>query len=355
MFLKDTWYVAGWSHELDDGAMLARKVAGKPLLFLRTADGQVAAMADRCCHRHAPLSAGRREGDCVRCMYHGLMFDTKGRCIEVPGQKAVPAALQVQSYTAVEHNRWIFVWLGDPARADRSRLPDTFSLNHPNWHYIAGYEHWPIDQQLLVDNLVDFSHLSFVHAKTLGGSALMTETKAKLTRSDDGVDIEWWLYGVEPSPFVKKVKHFPGLVDRWFRYSFTLPGVLVMHSGSQNAGTGAPEGRYDDSLVETRSCQAVMPETESSSHYFFSSPHNLDDPDGRISAAIFASLREAFAEDRAMIEAQQARIRDSEGEPMIALPFDSALYIMRRLREQRLAAQTDDQITPTSREAVNVS
>ena len=90
MFLCNCWYVAGWSHDIVAGSLVSRTILGEPIVLYRKADGGVAALEDRCCHRMAPLTRGRIEGDDLRCMYHGLKFAPDGRCIEIPGQKLIP-------------------------------------------------------------------------------------------------------------------------------------------------------------------------------------------------------------------------------------------------------------------------
>ncbi len=130
--LRDTWYVAAWSHEIGAEALFARTVAGEPLLLYRLAGGEVVALEDRCVHRQAPLSRGRREGDAIRCGYHGLLFDARGRCTEVPGLGRPPDQACVRRYPVVERRRWVFVWLGDPALADPALLPDNLSNDHPD-------------------------------------------------------------------------------------------------------------------------------------------------------------------------------------------------------------------------------
>ena len=60
MFLKDCWYVAAWDHELIDGKLLPRTLLGERVLLYRGESGKIVALIDRCCHRGAPLSLGRR-------------------------------------------------------------------------------------------------------------------------------------------------------------------------------------------------------------------------------------------------------------------------------------------------------
>ena len=85
-FSRQYWYVAAWPHELTAQQPLARTILGDDLVLFRTPEGQAVAMEDRCAHRLAPLSKGRIEAGGIRCMYHGVKFDTQGRCLEVPAQ-----------------------------------------------------------------------------------------------------------------------------------------------------------------------------------------------------------------------------------------------------------------------------
>jgi phenylpropionate dioxygenase-like ring-hydroxylating dioxygenase large terminal subunit len=337
-FLKNTWYVAAWSHEVTPQGLLARTVTRLPLLLWRDRAGRVIAFEDRCCHRAAPLSKGRREGDRIRCMYHGLLFDATGRCVEIPSQDFIPPAARVRAFPVVERFKWIWVWMGDPERADETLIPDTHYLDDPLWRGLPGYMHYDANYLLITDNLLDFSHLSYVHETTLGGSAKYAAVRPKLTRSDRSIRVERWLLDDEPAPFVRKLKTWPGHVDRWNIYDVVLPGVLLMDSGSAPAGTGAPEGRRVDA-AQFFGCQAVTPETERTTHYFFQQCHGfaLDDP--KVTETLDQSVRAGFLEDKDMILAQQ-RILDLDPDaPMLAMRMDTALASFRTLLEKAIAAE----------------
>jgi phenylpropionate dioxygenase-like ring-hydroxylating dioxygenase large terminal subunit len=182
-WIRNCWYVIAWGHEVppaDSPELFRRVVLGEPVLVYRTAAGEIVALEDRCCHRHAPLSAGRREGDCVRCGYHGLKFDPSGQCVEAPGIPIVPAKARVKRYPTVLKNNWVFVWMGDPSQADADLLPDNFSCEHPDWQHKPGYLHYDTPYLLICDNLLDFSHLSYVHEKTLGGTPAIARAVPKI-------------------------------------------------------------------------------------------------------------------------------------------------------------------------------
>jgi len=346
-WLRDCWYVIAWDHDIppaDAPQLFSRTVLGEPILVLRTAGGGLAAIEDRCCHRLAPLSAGRREGDCVRCGYHGLKFDAQGACVEAPGIAIGPARARVRSYPVALHNNWVFVWMGEPARADRALLPDNFSCQHPDWRHKPGYLHYDTPYLLICDNLLDFSHLSYVHEKTLGGSTRIAQAAPTIERVP-GPRPDWPQIGIKVSrhvpdvpapPFYQRFRRFDTHLDRWFVYEFLLPGTLLMHSG------GRPVADAPDDLshaVQLHSCQSLTPETETSTHYFFQQSHRAGQGDEGMTQSIYDSLITAFNEDRDMITAQHRNILRNPQAPMLPLAMDAALLQFRRLLAARLQAE----------------
>lgn len=337
-FIKNCWYVAAWSHEIGAGTLLGRTITGVPLLMWRDNDGNIVVFEDRCCHRGAPLSLGRREPAGVRCMYHGMLFDSTGKCIDIPSQEFIPPAARVGTYPVMERHRWIWVWMGEPSRADPALIPDTHYLDDPGWRGTPGYMHYPTHYLLIADNLLDFSHLAYVHEKTLGGSASYARVRPKVTPTPRGIRVERWLLGDEPAPFLAGLKSWQGKVDRWNIYDFVLPGVLLMDSGSAPAGTGAPEGRRVDA-AEFFGCQAITPETQHSSHYFFQQSHSFALEDPKVTQGLRDAVLAGFKEDYDMIVAQQ-RVLDLDPDfRMLGLRMDTALGHFRQLVDKTLAAE----------------
>jgi hypothetical protein len=309
MWLRNCWYVIAWDHEIpsvDSNALFTRTVLNEPVLVLRTAAGGFVAMEDRCCHRLAPLSKGRREGDCVRCGYHGLKFE----------------------------------WMGDPSRADERLLPDNFSCDHREWKHKPGYLHYDTPYLLICDNLLDFSHLSYVHEATLGGSPAIAQAVPKIERIDgpgqQGVKVTRHVPNVPAPPYYQKMRRFDSHVDRWFIYEFQLPGTLLMDSGGRPV-TDAPDDL--SGAIRLHSCQTLTPETETSTHYFFQQSHPAHLGDDTLTEGIFQSLITAFNEDRDMITAQHRNILRKPDAPMLPLVMDAALVQFRRLLEQRVAEE----------------
>ena len=347
MWLRNCWYVIAWDHEIpaaDSPELFTRTVLNEPVLVYRTQAGELVALEDRCCHRHAPLSVGRREGDCVRCGYHGLKFDAQGRCVEAPGIDVIPAKVCVRHYPVVCKNRWVFVWMGEPEQADIALLPDNFSCDSPEWRNRPGYLHYDTPYLLICDNLLDFSHLSYVHEKSLGGSPRIAQARPQIESVQGpseawpqiGIKVSRYINDVPAPPFYQRFRRFDTHLDRWFVYEFLLPGTLLMHSGGRPTGAD-PEAAGPS--VRLHSCQTLTPESATSTHYFFQQSHPVDEGDESVTESIYNSLIGAFNEDRDMISAQHRNIQRQPDRPMMPLAMDAALLQFRRLLQTRHAAE----------------
>jgi vanillate O-demethylase monooxygenase subunit len=167
-FVHNTWYVAGWADELKSGERLGRTFLGQPVALFRTASGQVGALEDRCVHRAMPLSAGVVDGEALRCLYHGLEFGTHGRCTHIPAQDKIPATAKVRSFPLVERDAMLWIWMGDAERADENAIPDYAFHRDPVWAWRSAHFHVKGNWQLLIDNLMDLSHLPYIHPHTIG-------------------------------------------------------------------------------------------------------------------------------------------------------------------------------------------
>jgi phenylpropionate dioxygenase-like ring-hydroxylating dioxygenase large terminal subunit len=342
MYIKNCWYVAGWDGDVPADGFLSRTIINVPLVFWRDAKGKVVALEDRCCHRGAKLSMGRKEegGNCVRCMYHGLVFNREGQCVSAPAQDGLPPQAKVRSFPVTETHRWIWVWMGDPALADRSLIPDTRWLDHPEWRSEDGYLHYDVNYLLIADNLLDFSHLPFLHPTTVGGSPDYAAVMPKVERHDRGVRLTKWVRNTQPPAYAARYSNYPpdALVDRWMYYDFLAPGVLLMDSGMMPAGTGGQDIHRENALA-FHGCQALTPETETSTHYFFAHPHNFMIDQPQVTKEIHAGVVQAFEEDRQMITSQQQNLALDPSFKMVPLGVDAALSQFRWVVDQLIAKE----------------
>jgi len=343
MFLKNCWYVAALDDELIDGKLLSRTLLGENVLLYRGESGNVIALNDRCPHRGALLSKGRLEGDGVRCMYHGIKYDGTGKCVQIPGQDMIPPKLKVRGYPVVERSHFIWVWMGDAAKADPALIIDLPYLSDPNWKGIPAYLHYDANYLLIVDNLSDFSHLAFVHTKTLGGSeeyAFVTKPTV-VERLERGFRVERWHLDSDPPPFHKKVIRNKSVkVDRRNIATMVIPGIFTMETLFAPAGQGAQAGNVAGAK-EYRNCQFMTPETERTTHFFWSYLNNFEGEDSTISLSLLDSLIEGFMEDKEIIERQQKTLEEDPKFQMLAILADAPLAHFRRILDRLLNAEQD--------------
>ncbi len=337
MFLRNCWYVAARADEVGRRP-LARTLLGEPVVLFRAGDGAPAALEDRCCHRHLPLSEGEVVGDRLRCGYHGLLFDRAGRCVEIPGQTAIPPGARIKRYPLVERWGWLWIWMGDPADADESAIEDFHWLDDPGWRAKGAHLHVACNYLLVVDNLLDLNHLPYVHESTLGNAAVAERAEVKTERRGAGVRVTRWMIDVPPPPMYVDVRGFVGNIDRWQIIDFSPPCFVKLDLGAAPAGAGAVrDGRAG--AMTRMSLNAITPETDSSVHYFWADAHGfaLDRPE--VTESLFRQVRTAFDEDKAILEAQQRAFDRWGSAPRVDVNGDAGGIEARRIVDRLVAAE----------------
>ena len=329
---------------LIDGKLLRRKILGENVVLYRGDSGATYALADRCAHRGAPLSLGRLEGDSLRCMYHGIKYDPSGKCVQIPGQDLLPPKMRVRSYPVVVRDHIVWIWMGDPARADSALIVDYPPLHDPRWKGIPSYLHYKANYLLIVDNLSDFAHLAFVHTNSLGGSeeyAYVTKPLA-IDRLPNGFRVERWHKNSDPPPYHKQVT--PKTADKVDRRNISqmlIPGIFLMETMFSPAGSGLTEG-VENGVRQYRNCQFMTPETERTTHFFWNYLNDYEGADNTISHSLLASLIEGFMEDKHIIEAQQVEMDEDPNLQMLAIRADAPLAHFRRVLDKLIAAEQQE-------------
>jgi phenylpropionate dioxygenase-like ring-hydroxylating dioxygenase large terminal subunit len=336
MFLRNYWYVAASDSEVGRKP-LRRTILKEPIVFFRLEDGTPVALEDRCAHRHLPLSMGKLVGDHLQCYYHGLRYDQTGRCVRIPGQEQIPPTAKVRAYRVVERYKWIWIWMGDPAIADQSNITDFHWLDDPNWGAKSSYLHVKSNWQLVVDNLLDLTHLAFVHESTIGNSALAEHASVKVTRAPNNVAVTRWMIDQPPPPTFVKVGGFTSNVDRWQIIDWVPPAFLRLDVGATPTGTGAPEGRRVNGIT-MRNLNAITPETETTSHYFWGQAHDFDVKNTTLTQKIFEQIQTAFLEDVEVFSAQQQNLDIYSEPPQVDINADTGVLQARRIID-RLRAE----------------
>ncbi|MES2535002.1 MAG: aromatic ring-hydroxylating dioxygenase subunit alpha [Pseudomonadota bacterium] len=324
--------MAAFSRDVKD-SLLARTFLEQAVVMFRDSEGKPVAMADRCPHRGVPLSLGKLIGDVVRCTYHGLRIGADGKCKHIPCQDMIPAQAAVQTYPLHDKYNLTWIWMGERDAADVSLIPDVYWMDDEEWTACAGYHHVGAHYELLNDNLLDLSHESFLHDKTIGNEAV-AEAPVTTTGNDAEVRVHRDMFNCEPPPFYVKVTGFTEPINRWHTTIFTPPSYNLIENGSYPA-----TGTIADAL-ERRVIHLVTPETATSSHYFWGVARSYQKDDAELDQFIFEQTSKTFDEDAVMLEAQQRSLGAQGGTAFpVALKTDAGPIRARRLVQAIIARE----------------
>jgi len=282
------------------------------------------------------LSKGRREGDRIVCGYHGLSFDAGGRCVHAPGQDAPPPAACVRSYPLEERHGLVWIWPGRRELADPALVPDFHWNTDPGWVGRGKLRSMRCDYRLLIDNLMDLTHEAFLHADTIGNRAV-AEAPFQLRQDGNAVVLTRWVLGADAPPLWGARLGKPGPVDRWQIIRFDAPSSVTLDVGVAPAGTGAPEGDRSAG-INGRVMHAITPETDGSCHLFWNNVRNYRRDDESLTQAVYDTTEPIIAEDRDILEAQQAALDEDVGRPH-NLAIDAGAVRARRLIDRMLEAE----------------
>lgn len=342
MFLLNAWYVAAWDHEIG-AALHPRTILGERLVFYRRSDGQVAALQDACPHRKLPLSMGRLKGDTVECGYHGLTFNALGQCVRAPGTDRPPSNACVRAYPVAQRYGLLWVWMGDPERADPKLIFDVPQWGDPAWGVNQGDGMQVRCNYLyLTDNLLDPTHVAWVHPGSFANVAC-EDTPLQITQTDRGMTVWRWMNDVEPAPFYAPFLKFGGRCDRKQHYEMRYPCHALIRAIFVPAGRGG-EGKplHPDAFIMD-SFNFMTPVDERTTRYHWFQMRNFAPNDAEVSRQFAVSVRAAFEEDRRVLEAVQIGM-DEQSTPHINLKIDAGpLQFRRRLAERIQAEQSRSQ------------
>jgi vanillate O-demethylase monooxygenase subunit len=331
---RDQWYVAAYGSEIS-ATLFSRTICGESILFWRTASGEVTAMADRCVHRRFPLSQApsRLVDDQVICGYHGFTYGSDGVCVAVPGQQRVPRTARLRSYPVVELDSFVWIFIGDPALADASRIPRAPWLDSPDYTTVCGMEPLAARYGLLVDNLMDLSHETYLHGGYIGTPEVAsTPITTEVDDSAGIVHVSRHMDDAECPPFYSKSTGLTGRIARWQDIEFTPPCLYKLHSRIAQVGSVPNPDGTDPNAFHVEVVYAITPETDHSTHDFWAVARDFALDDDSVSAFLAESNRTVVMQDVVALNALE-RVIASEpaGTQELSINIDTGGLAARRL------------------------
>lgn len=332
------WYVAAWSREVSREPF-ERTLLGEPVVFYRAEDGRAVAVAGRCPHRRFPMVRGRVAGDTIQCGYHGWTFDCSGACVRIPSQSFVPAGFALRTFPVVERWQWLWIWMGDPQAADPALIPDhrRVHLEGSDWQAdIGGVEPMKARYALMAENVLDLTHVTFVHAATIG-TPTIAAAPIDVDERAGALHSERLVRDEAPTPFHRHVLGLPDRVDRVLVTDFFPPTLLASGSRFFHAGEGdAPDGRL---YGEFRVFHVATPETETTSHYFWAFTRSFGQGDEALTDALRTGWRAGVLEDVDAMEANESMIDRGPLTTDLSAKADAGGLRGRKMVERQMLAE----------------
>ena len=341
MFLKNAWYVAGWSKEYGQ-KLVAQRFLNECVVLYRKQDGTPVALEDACPHRKLPLSKGSLKNDAIECGYHGLTFDGSGKCVAAPTQpEQIPEKARVRSYPVVDRYRLLWIWMGEPELADSNDILNIENFDNPDWGCTeGGTMEMECNYLWICDNLLDPSHVAWVHVSSFAGAGT-DDGQLDLHRTESGVTVSRWIYGQLPSPYYSGLVKFEGQCDRLQHYELRIPSIAINKSVYTPVGTGGPDKPVVDKTYINVSYNFMTPVDDGLTRYFWFQHRNTDPNDESVSKFMNDGARMAFEEDRAVLTEVHKGMRDRQT-PNIDLRLDAGAKLFRKQLQQRIDSEKSD-------------
>lgn len=305
-YVRNAWYLAAWSQDLQDKPV-ARTIMDKPIVFFRNGNGEPRAMWGVCPHRYHPLVDGTVRGDTIMCPYHGFTYDGSGACVHVPAQSTAPDRFRLKTYPVAERHGGLWIWMGPVEIADPALIPalDTVGFGAKGWRGLPnGSTYLKARWSLLIDNLMDLSHVAFLHPTTIQQPDA-AEVKP-LFEGPPQYRCVRWLPGQNPdTPYYRKIlpentQPLDGELDSRFFSPAIIITSLIMHAVLDNG-----ERRQ---LGTVHHLHGITPETKTTTHDFSGVTRNVQLENAELDEWQKAAAHAARVEDVEALEKVEPQV-----------------------------------------------
>lgn len=340
-FLRETWYVAAFDHEVTKEP-LGRKILNEAIMLYRKENGSVVALGDLCPHRFASMHQGKIINDEAQCPYHGLRFNSSGACVHNPhGNGHIPSNARLTSYAVTERYGLIWIWMGEKDNANPALIIDVDSLiNKEPFDTVSGRLKVNANYQLIMDNLLDLSHVAFIHPHFAGDTGDISfggqsKWEQDVKQNGNTVMAETAFLNIPVSShFGNLWPNHPERGDVWGNITWYPPSNLLFDNGMRSLD--------ETSSVATPSSHLLTPETDTTTHYFWRFSWNTILGQKEVQDAVWAGVNNAFVnEDEPMISSIQQNI--GEGTDLMSMNPVLLHTDGSAIRARRVLAQLIDQ------------
>jgi vanillate O-demethylase monooxygenase subunit len=326
-FIRNGWYATAWSHEVARDP-IERWVTGLPLVFYRKQNGDLVVLDGTCPHRAAPMALGRVRGDEIACGYHGIAFNCEGACTEIPGQARISSVMHLRAYPTLERGGLIWVWPGDADKADPKLCPDRW-LEEPGYKWVHNTRTVHARLSLIVDNLMDLTHESYLHTDSIGDDHVHSAPLA-VTAAVDHVSAKRVMVDIDPVPLFANLGGLKGRIDRSQTAEHWPPSVCL------TIAAGAPTGTGNQTFKLTV-MHCLTPETANRTRYSLIAIReaHLGQTTGLGDAALDEMFRASGSrvldQDIAMLEAVEVRLQNQPNAVEVSAACDAGGLAARKL------------------------
>ncbi|KPF56358.1 MULTISPECIES: aromatic ring-hydroxylating dioxygenase subunit alpha [Novosphingobium] len=335
-FIRESWYPASWSSSLG-AEPVARTFLGEEVVLYRDSQGTAVALSNICPHRFAALAKGKLHGDAIACPYHGLRFGPDGRCVHNPHGPAT-GAIRVRSYSLVERHGMVWIWMGQADNADAAKIPVLSAREDAQFDWVEGYLHVEGNYQLVIDNLLDLTHVEFLHP-FLADPSDTFPTEVTCHEEGEQVVSQYNRPQCKRTPLVAGLwNDAPEVISLLSVMRWQAPANLVQ----RNCFDVARHADMANAHVQVPFCHLLTPETESTTHYFWAGGRNQLQGVPAVSEGFRLGVEGAFKnEDEPMIADIQGRMKGRELFDMkpLLLPIDKSAVLARRRVSALLKAE----------------
>jgi len=246
----------------------------------------------------------------------------------------IPPRAFVKKYHVVEQDSFVWIWFGSEGNEVPHSEPPVYEV-HRDESFVYGGDvyRYQAPYQLIHDNLLDLSHLGYVHLHTIGGDA-HTHMNAKFTIKSEGENVllKRYLPNSTPPPTYTAAYPFKGKVDRWQEIEFHVSHLRIW-TGAVDLGTYDLDDP-DRKGFHMRGFHGITPETDETSFYFWTIATNPENNVEEIKQKVVEQTRLTFDEDKVVVEAQYQNMKRFEEQPLIHIHVDAGPTRARKIIEK---------------------